>query len=380
MKALLNAVVAVALSACAVVPMSEVPRHLFADARFRPAAVAVTADDLFDLTEPMRQFADTEVRYAIARSGTYFGMFNTLKEQLRLDYDASGSRPAAQTFEMRAGNCISLVILTAAFAKHLGMPVHYQSVVAQSTWTRSAGIAFHSGHVNLKVGSRESTVPAGRGFDGLTIDFLASPAAASFGARPIGERTLIAMYLNNRAAEAMVEGDLDTAYWWGRAAIEADPTFLAATNTLGVVYLRHGDAREAENALRYTLLREPANAKVITNLIQLYKRLGRKSEAAALRRRLAELEPFPPFHFLDQGQAALERGDAAVALALFKRELKRLPYNDEVHFGLALADYHLGELESARKHLTLAERYSTTRDRRSLYSAKLTDLQARDAN
>lgn len=379
MKALLNAVLAAALSGCAAVPMSEVPRHLFADDRFRPAAVPVTADDLFELSEPMRQFADTEVRYAIDRSGTHFGMFNTLKDQLQLDYDASGSTPAARTFELRAGNCISLVILTAAFAKHLGVPVYYQSVIGQSTWTRSAGIAFHSGHVNLKVGSRENTHPAGRGVDGLTIDFIAPPAAASFSAHPVSESTLIAMYLNNRAAEAMVDGDLDTAYWWARAAIEADPAFLAATNTLGVIYLRHGDAREAEDALRYTLLREPANAKVITNLIHLYQRHGRGSEAAALRRQLAELEPFPPFYFLDQGQAALERGDAVSALALFKRELKRLPYNDEVHFALALADYRLGEVERARKHLALAERYSTTRDRRSLYSAKLAHLQARDA-
>lgn len=380
MRALLISLVAATFSGCAAVPMSDVPRHLFADARFRPAAVPVTADDLFELSEPMRQFADNEVRRAIARSGTYFGMFNTLKDQLQLDYDASGSRPAAQTFELRAGNCISLVILTAAFARHLGMPVYYQSVVGQSTWTRSAGIAFHSGHVNLKVGSRENALPAGRGFDGLTIDFLASPTAASFSARPISEPTLIAMYLNNRAAEAVVEGDLDTAYWWSRAAIEADPTFLAATNTLGVIYLRHGDTREAEDAFRYTLLREPANAKAITNLMLLYTRLGREAEAAALRRRLVALEPFPPFYFLDQGQAALERGDAASALALFERELKRLPYNDEVHFGLALADYRLGDLTSARKHLALAERYSTTRDRRSLYSAKLAHFQARTGN
>lgn len=380
MKALLSLLAGAVLSGCAAVPMSEVPRHLFADARFRPAAVPVTADDLFELSEPMRQFADNEIRLAIGRSGTYFGMFNTLKDQLHLDYDASGSRPAAQTFELGAGNCISLVILTAAIAKHLDIPVYYQSVIGQSTWTRSAGIAFHSGHVNLKVGSRENTVPVGRGFDGLTIDFLAPPAAASFSARPVSESTLIAMYLNNRAAEAVVEGDLDTAYWWGRAAIETDPTFQAATNTLGVIYLRHGDAREAENAFRYTLLREPANAKALANLMLLYTRLGREQEAAALRRQLVELEPFPPFYFLDQGQAALQRGDAASALALFKRELKRLPYNDEVHFALALAGYRLGELTSARKHLALAERYSITRDRRSLYSAKLAHLQSQSAN
>lgn len=374
MKVLPVVLVTAALSGCAGVPISETPRHLFADARFQPPNEPVTADDLFVLSQPMRAFAEREVRHAIERSGTHLGMFQTLKNQLSLDYDASGSRPASQTFELRAGNCISLVVLTAAFAKYLAIPVQYQSVVGQSTWMRSGGFALYSGHVNLKVGSTEDAAPGGRGFNWLTIDFLASPAAASFAARSVSEPSLIAMYQNNRAAEALVGGDLDTAYWWGRAAVEADPTFLAATNTLGLIYLRHGDAREAEDAFRYVLRREPANTKALTNLAHLYARLGRRQEAVEVRRRLAALEPFPPFHFLDQGNAAMKRGDLNSAVALFKRELKRLPYNDEVHFALARAESLLGDLRDARKHLALAERYSPTRGQRDLYSAKLARL------
>lgn len=374
MRVLPVALVAAALSGCAGVPISETPRHLFSDSLFKPPAERISADDLFVLTDEMREFAATQVKREVERNGSYIGLFDTLRSGLRLDYDASGTQTAAQTFEARSGNCISLVILTAAFAKHLGVPVYYQSVIGQSTWSRSAGIAFYSGHVNLKVGSREDNTPVGRGFDGLTIDFLAPGTAAKFSSRPVSEQSLVAMYMNNRAAEALVRGDIDTAYAWARAAIDADPAYLVAPNTLGVIYLRHGNAWEAERAFRYVLTRAPADANALTNLAHLYTRLGRSQEAADLRRRLAALEPYPPFYFLDQGQAALQRGDVASALELFERELQRLPYNDEVHFALARAESLLGDSRGARKHLALAEKYSTTRKRRDIYSAKLTRL------
>ena len=380
MRALLMPLIAISLAGCASVPMAEIPRHLFADSLFAPPAKAPSADDIFVLDDRMRGFAETEVKKEIARNGSYLGLFETLSDELRLDYDSVGTQTAAEAFTSRSGNCLSLVILTAAFARHLGVPVHFQSVHGQSSWSRSGGIAFLSGHVNLKVGSRVSAAPGGRGADGLTIDFFAPGSAGRFASRPVSEETLKAMYLNNRAAEALVDGDIDAAYWWARAAIETAPSYLVAPNTLGVIYMRRGNRRDAERAFRYVLTREPAEAKAMTNLAHVLEREGRKLEAAAWRSKLAALEPYPPFYFLDQGQAALQRGDEATALALFERELKRLPYNDEVHFAIAMVDVRRGHLRQARKHLSMAQKYSTTRDRHDIYGAKLAHLKAIEAN
>ena len=76
------------------------------------------------------------------------------------------------------------------------------------------------------------------------------------------------MYMNNRAVEALARGDVDDAYWWAREAIVQSPSFLAAYNTLGVVYRRHGNAREAEAVLRFVLEREPANTQAMSNLVR----------------------------------------------------------------------------------------------------------------
>lgn len=379
MRALLLMLAAAALAGCATTPISEVPRHLFADARFSPPPVPVGADNLFELDAHMRRFADAQVAAEVERKGTYFGLFETLRGELRLDYDAPGTRPAADTFRLRTGNCLSLVVLTAAFAKHLDVPVYFQAVQGRDTWSRAGGIAFYSGHVNLRLGMQESKTQLVRAFDGLTIDFLAPDNAGRFSSHPIHEQTLIAMYLNNRGAEALLDGKFDEAYAWVRAAIEQDPGYLSSVNTLGVIYLRHGDLREAERAFDHVLRREPANANAMTNMVHVLTRAGRTLEATAWRGRLAALMPYPPFYFLDEGLEALARGDPGQALALFEQELERMPYNEELHFAIARADLLRGEVDRARKHLTLAHKYSTASERRNIYSAKLATLRALDS-
>ena len=46
--------------------------------------------------------------------------------ELQLDYDATYTGTAAETYAARKGNCLSLVIMTAAFARELGMTVRFQ--------------------------------------------------------------------------------------------------------------------------------------------------------------------------------------------------------------------------------------------------------------
>lgn len=374
MRALLLTLIAVVLTGCASTPASETPTYLFADARFAPSPAAVGAENLFQLDARMREFADAQLVGAVERNGTYFGLFETLRGELRLDYDAPGTRPAAETFRARTGNCLSLVVLTAAFAKHLGIPVHFQAVQGRDTWSRAGGIAFYSGHVNLRLGLEDGKTTLVRAFDGLTIDFLAPDNAGRFSSHPIHEQTLVAMYLNNRGAEALLAGSFDEAYAWVRAAIETDPGYLSSVNTLGVIYLRHGDLREAERAFDHVLRREPANANAMTNMVRVLTRAGRTLEATAWRGRLAALMPYPPFYFLDEGLAALARGDPGLALSLFERELERMPYNEELHFAIARADLQRGKFASARRHLVLAQKYSTASDRRDIYGAKLAAL------
>jgi hypothetical protein len=75
----------------------------------------------------------------------------------------------------------------------------------------------------------------------------------------------------------------------------------------------------------------------------------------------------------------MTRGDFAAARDHFNRELRRQPYQDEVHFWAAQAHWRLGDAERAAHHLRLARDYSVTRAGHARYAAKL-DSPARPLN
>jgi Flp pilus assembly protein TadD len=359
MRPLLLPMAAAVLAGCASAPVADVPRQLFADSRFANVARPPVEDDIFALSPAMRAFAQEHFA-----GSNHMQLAQALQREIKLEYDTGATRAAADTFTARAGNCLSLVILTGAFARHLEIPFDYQSVYGHDSWSRAQGMAFLSGHVNINVRSASG---------GLTVDFVEATGARPASTHVIGEDTVRAMYLNNRAAEALVAGDR-AAYWWARAAIEAEPGYVAPVNTLAVIYLRSDAPRQAEAALRHVLEREPDNVIALTNMVRAYVRLGQHADAEAMRARLAAIEPYPPFYFLDQGLAAIERGEYDKARALLNKELRRMPFHDEVHFAMALADLREGEKDDASRHLSLAVKYSITRERRDIYSAKLSHL------
>ena len=362
------------LAACASPPIAPRAENIFDDSRFAAPSETVRADDLFVLSDAMTRYLDTEVASQLRSKGARDGLIDALysRNQLRLEYDGSKTRTASQAFEARAGNCLSLVIMTSAFAKRLGLPVHYQSVYTDESWSRSGGIYFVSGHVNLSLGRRLADLrSATDAAQLLTIDFLPAADLRGQRSREVSETTVVAMYMNNRAAEALSRGQLDDAYGWARAAITQEPTFMSSYNTLGVIYLHHGDPALAQRVLERVLEREPANTRALSNLARVFEVEGRAAEARALGEKLAQLETTPPFHFFDLGVAAMRSGDYKAARELFMKEIDREAYYHEFHFWLALAHYGLGDMPQARKQLTLAMETSPTRENQSLYAAKL---------
>jgi tetratricopeptide (TPR) repeat protein len=356
-----------------------VPQHLFEDRLFSAPQSAVGADAIFALSDTMKHYVDVEITNALRSKGPQRGLLEALysKNQLRLEYDSTRTRNASEAFEARSGNCLSLVIMTAAFAKHLGLPVRFQSVYTDSTWTRSGNLYFSSSHVNLALEHRATDARAGVDTDrAWTVDFLPPEDVRGQRTRVISEATVIAMYMNNRSAEALVRGELDDAYAWAREAMRQAPAFLSAYNTLAVVYLRHGNPKQAEQLLRHVVEREPDNTVALSNLARALGDLGQTTEAALLNERLAKIEPYPPFHFFDLGLAALRAGNFETARELIGKEVKRAAYHHEFHFWLAIANLGLGDKSQARKHLIIAKENSTSFDDKALYSAKLEKINA----
>ncbi|MES2261040.1 MAG: tetratricopeptide repeat protein [Pseudomonadota bacterium] len=378
MKRLFILLTAILLSACASVAPPPAA-YLFQDQLFSPPGAGVgDAGPIFALTPEMQRYADAVVHGEDKRD-RQAALFDALykKDKLQLEYDSAITRTAAQTFAARRGNCLSLVIMTAALARAMDMSVQYQSVSVEETWSRSGSLYFASGHVNLVLG--KNRFDDGRTYDRnkyMIIDFQPPEETKNMVTLQIEEKTVIAMFMNNRAAEALARHELDDAYWWAKQAIAHDPAFVNTYNTLGIVYQHHGNLVQAESALRYAYARQPDSTIAMFNLAQVLESQGRSSEAAALKAQLARLEPNPPFYYFNLGRQAMQEGDYQKARSLFARELERSPYYHEFHFWMAVAAFNLGDLKTADKHMKLALENSATRGDHDLYAAKLDRLKS----
>ncbi|MFZ6656039.1 tetratricopeptide repeat protein [Undibacterium sp. TJN19] len=322
----------------------------------------------------MTRYLQNEVSPQLLKKGAQRALFDALsaKNQIQLEYDAEMTRNAAQAFQARSGNCLSLVLMTASLAKELGLNVQYQNVMLSESWSRTNEMYFSSGHVNIVLGKRPILSQYGNEYNpSMIIDFLPPSEIRGQRSEIIGEQTVIAMYLNNRAAELMAQHQVNDAYWFAREALQADPHFLVAYNTLGVVYRQHGDLALAESVFKQILAQEPDNTMALSNLVETLRKADRPQDALTYASRLEKLQPYPPFYFFNRGLAAMEKRDFKEAKTLFKKEITRDPNYDEFHLWLALAHLNLGEMPEATDELILAKDNSTTRKSRDLYLSKL---------
>ena len=366
------------LAACAAPLAPPAAAPLLHDELFPAQGIAPDTRRVFAMSEAMKTYADTELATALRGGDPRRALIDALyaKGQLRLDYDSTLTRNAAEAFTDRAGNCLSLVIMTASFARHLGLPVSFQSVLGDDFYSRSGQIMMASGHVNLVL-DRISRSGFGReNQDTLTVDFLSQDELRGQRTKVLDEATVVAMYLNNRAAEFLVDGRLHEAYAFARGALLHDPGFYAAANTLGVIYSRAGHVAPAVAAFRQALTGDPWLVSALSNLAQLLLREGQASEAAVLQARLDRLQPVAPFQFLNQGVLAMQAGHFSAALELFRRELRLQPFQDEVHFWVAQAYLQLGQKDRAARHLQRAADFSVSRGAHDRYNAKLEYLRS----
>lgn len=367
-------------SGCAEV---QVVRHeqtqLFHDGLFEADRTGFEPASVFDLSPAMRTYLDSEVLADRQSHNATQSLFNALydRTQLQLEYDSSYTRTAIEAFQAKSGNCLSLVLMTAAFAKQLGLKVRYQSVYTPDNISRDESTIYYSSHLNLvlgKAGVYDSANAADS--QSMVIDFLTPKDAGKQRAIVVSEQTVLSMFMNNRAVEELQMRRLDSAYHWAKRAIVNDPSFFASYNTLGVIYQRHGNLREAEQVLRHVLVLDPSNYAALENLSHVVLKLGDDAEYARLQRMLKQMVATPPFYYFDLGMAAMKSRDYRTARDYFEQEIRRAGYNAEFHFWLAAAYIGLNDAGNARKQLVIARENATTPDERELYSLKLQELQA----
>lgn len=398
MRVLFIALLCTAISACTQMPaITEVHPYLH-DQAFKPPTQAVKPEEVFAIDQTMKNYLEQEVLPKAKKITLQRALYEALSstEHLKLDYDSEKTRNAREAFAAKNGNCLSLVILTAALAKHLDIKVHFQDVQVPQLWGRNKNLQFTVNHVNIILGSRRPLYEdplAGPAKMRMTdtrfqdelmlIDFIPTEDLRLQRARAIDSNTIMAMYFNNRAFELLSNQQIDEAYWSIRTALTVDPNYQTSLNTLGVIYRQQGDLTRAEKIFRDLHGNNNSNTLVLSNLIDTLQTMGNVAEASKLTEQLRRLQKVAPFEYFDKGMSAMKQKDFNLARQYFEKEIEINPEYDETHFWLALALLKSGNMDKALHEMQLAKKHSTTFSSQQMYSNKVERIKAaiaRDSN
>jgi tetratricopeptide (TPR) repeat protein len=359
-------------------PKADEVESLFVDSLFTPVTDIPSAEDIFYLppdavTEVRRAFE----RYSLSHSNTLaahewlanYINANQTSTQRDFRYQDNLTQIASETYAQRAGNCMSLVVMTSALADIFNIETEFQDIAIEPVWDKQGDFYLINGHVNLRLLPPTNTHTVYVSSHAILVDFMPERALRGYDKTQINRQTLIAMFYNNMAAEALVDGDLDRAYALIKAGLKRGQ-FVPAFNTLAVIYRHRGDEKRAEQVYRYALKFDANKMTTLYNLAVILGNQGRLDEWAEVHKVLELARIRNPYYYYDMAQQAFDEHQYDEALAWYQRALARADYRHEFFFGLSQTYWALGDEKRAKLNMEKAMALSAD-ETKHRYQAKL---------
>jgi len=282
---------------------------------------------------------------------------------------------AREALDNSAGNCLALAILTTALARVADVDIAYQLTDSLPVFELSGNTIRRGLHVRSVLYDptwepRDGYLVLSR--PGVTIDYFPSDLDRFIG--NIDESEYFSMYYRNLAADAIEDENLSEAYWLLIRSLELSPVSADSLNMLAIVNDRAGDKSKSEETYRFGIQNSPRQVSLLRNYGIFLRRQGRPAEAKEIDKTLTRLADPNPFDWISAGQNAYDANEFKRAIGFFKRGVDLAPYLHEAHFGLAKANFRLGNLKIAERELELALKNATRSSSRKLYEAKLVAL------
>lgn len=378
MRFILNICLAVLLTACQYNNSpATAPDALWNDDLFSPVAEPVESpEQIFELPEQAKADIRSMTRSAhSAREKTDLLLHYLFsKKGTNLLYQNDATLTATETLAARQANCLSLTILSFSLAQEMDLHVEFRDIKIPEYWTQNNGQSLLNGHVNLNVVGGK-TINANGGVDysvfSYVIDFGVQSNKSHFPSVALKQNQVIAMFYNNKAAEAMVYGKDDLAYTYLKAAIEADPLAAENWNNLAVLYRKKQQLELAEQAYLLAVKLGPEQLNSRANLALLYEATGQTEKAGQLKRLVDAKRNQNPYYHIMLGDESFASGDARLAIGHYKKSLTLDKNSSEALFGLAKAHLSLGMMDKAEQYLRSAKRAAPNRSERERYQGKL---------
>lgn len=266
---------------------------------------------------------------------------NALFDRTRFtfDYDAGLTETAAEALASGRGNCVAFTNLFIAMARSRGLAVKAGYMRPRVGGMKRGDLVYVTTHV-------VAVYPLHDRF--VVFDFYRTREDPTTRIRLLDDLELAALYLNNRAVDAMGAGDYASAERQLLSVVQLAPEFAAGHGNLGVLRRRRGDTEGAFDAYRKALALDPRDPSILGNLAALYRSLGREREAKEALA-LADLSRATPYTILARGDLEAADGRTATALALYRRAARLNSKIPDPQVSIARLSRSVGRLDDARR-------------------------------
>lgn len=354
-----------------------VDEELFADHHFANLSfVPETENEIFYLpAETQVAIDDIMLRNKTTQERTraILALIFTGIDGKRIIYGNTATYTASETLNNARANCLSLSILAYSLAKRAAMQVIFQDVKIPEYWVSDNNQSWLNGHVNVRIlHSRLNDAFSGYELLGedIVVDFEPS-VKQRFETENIDKKRIIAMFYNNKAAEAVSNGNESRAYAYYKAAINSDPSFAVSWSNLGILYRKNELLDLAEQVYKKSIQLNPKSLNAMANLVVLYRHTQREHEADILQEKVDSARKTNPYYFVMLGNEAFNENKLQDALIYFEKSLRLDRKNHEAYFGLAKSHAALQHIDKAEYYLRQAKRVAPFSEEQERYSRKL---------
>lgn len=282
---------------------------------------------------------------------------------------------AAEAYKLNSGNCISLAVLTKALADLVGIKIEFQIVESAPVYSIDNDLMVSSDHVRTflydptfepKKGIITLVKPA------IIVDYL--PEAGKITGAKISERTFIAMFYRNLAADKILAEQYEQALALLRTAMEYAPEYSATINLTAVTHRRLNEIDLAEQFYQYGLDTADNKIALLSNYAMLKSLTGEHEAAQALLQTLKILDEHAPYSWYLLGRTANLQHQYADAIIFLHKAIEQAPYMHQLYLELALTYFRDGQFTLAHKTLTKATELISIQGEKQRYIAKLEAL------
>lgn len=369
------------ISACqSTAQQSSVPARTLLDDSVFPTHTYFTVEteqQVFALNDAARAFVDEIVGEHKEQKSQIKALANSIfdRSDFNLLYRASANTVASETFDNRAANCLSMSIMTYALADYAGFKARMQDIEIPEYWTRRDGFSLLNGHVNVLIEPVETSNVIRFITSETVVDFDPQESRRHFPVNVINRAKTLAMFYNNKGADALIDGSFTKAYAYFRAAAKTAPKFDASWVNLGILYRRAGYSALAKLAYERAIEVDRENLTAWENLAFLYEQDGEHEQARNIMSRVERQRQDNPFYHFILGEQAFDAGEVDEALTFYRSAYRLDSSRHEVLFGLSKAYYELGDISRSVKYLELAKKRAPNPQDENRYQGKLSKLQ-----